>query len=299
MLIGASDYHNIFQRPDLVEHLDLLQSAGGNYVRNSMASREILADHRDLWPFEIVERTDDPLIDVYDLDRWNDEYWTRFEAFLRETAIRGMIVEIELWERHDYYRTRDQAGWLRHPYNPDNNVNYSATESGLPTGEFPPQEGHPFFASVPSLDDNALLLRYQQAFIDKILSHSLEYEHVLYNMNNETREHHAWGQYWGSYIRDRASERGRTIEITDMQDAHDVTDASVKRVIESDLYTFVDISQNNFQRGETHWERIQYIRGLLVDRPKPIANIKVYGSDRIALRDHSTPCTFRTAAPSR
>jgi hypothetical protein len=287
LLIGASDYHNIFQRPDLVEHLSVLQAAGGNYVRNSMASREIQPGHRDLWPFATVENTEDPLIDVYDLDRWNDEYWGRFRTLLRETHARGMVLELELWERHDFYRTRDQAGWLRHPYNPDNNTNYTPESSGLPGGSFPHAgedpfnpPPHPFFASVPALDNNLLLLGYQQAFIDRILSYSLAYDHVLYNMNNETQERHQWGAYWAEYVRSRAAERGVEVELTDMQDAHDVTDPSVQRVVESDLYTFVDISQNNFQRGDTHWERIQHIRGLLRADPKPITNIKIYGSDR-------------------
>jgi hypothetical protein len=286
LLIGATDYHNIFQRLDLVEQLEWLHAAGGNLVRNSMASREIFPDHRDLWPFAIVRGTDDPLINVYDLDRWNPEYWDRFEALLRETAARGMIVELELWERHDYYRTRDQAGWLRHPYNPDNNVNYTVAASGLPGGQFP-AEGenpyypppHPFFQSVPALENNEFLLPYQRAFIDKILSYSLRYDHVLYNMNNETQEPNEWGEFWAEYVRARAAERGMEVELTDMQDAHDVTDDTVTRMATSGLYTFVDISQNNFQAGDTHWERILHIRELIRDRPKPITNIKIYGAD--------------------
>jgi hypothetical protein len=279
VLIGASDYHNIFQRPDLVDHLDILAAAGGNYVRNTMASREIVGDHRDLWPYRTVRRTGDPLIDVYDLDEWNEEYWDRFQRMLEATAERHMIVEIEIWERHDTYRTRDQAGWLRHPFNPDNNVNFSAEESGLPVGEFSQDPGHPFFATVPALDNNEPVLSYQRSFVDKILSHTLRYDHVLYNMNNETKERPEWGEYWAAYIAERATDAGVRIELTDMQDAHDVGDASVTRVMDSDLYTFVDISQNNFQRGEVHWRRIEHIRNHLAPSPKPITNIKVYGAD--------------------
>lgn len=286
LLIGASDYHNIFQRPDLVRHLLLLRSVGGNYVRNTMASREILPDHRDLWPYEVdwdastlPHQTRDPLNVVYDLSRWNESYWERFERMLQTTADLSMVVEIEIWERHDKYRTRDQAGWERHPYNPDNNINYSAQESGLPTGEWTQDPGHPFFATVPALGNNELVLGYQRAFVDKILSHTFEYSHVLYNMNNETKESNEWGEYWAEYILRRAEEEGIEIYITDMQDAHDITDDSVIRMAESDIYTFVDISQNNFQSGDTHWERIQFIRDLLKDNPKPITSVKIYGAD--------------------
>lgn len=80
--------------------------AGVNYVRITMASREIFPDHRDLWPYRVVRETEDPLIPVYDLDRWNVEYWERFDRMLRETAVRGMIVEIEIWERNDLLSDR-------------------------------------------------------------------------------------------------------------------------------------------------------------------------------------------------
>ena len=137
LLIGATDYHNIFQRDDLEEELEKLKSHGGNYVRNTMASREITEGHRDLWPYRVVGNTVDSLIFIYDMDQWNDAYWEKFDRMLRETKNQDIIVEVEIWERHDCYRTRDQAGWLRHPFNPDNNTNFSEEEAGLPTGEWP------------------------------------------------------------------------------------------------------------------------------------------------------------------
>ena len=45
------------------------------------------------------------------------------------------------------------------------------------------------------------------------------------------------------------------------------------------VYTFVDISQNNFQKQEPHWDRIEHIRRHLRSRPRPITNVKIYGSD--------------------
>jgi len=282
LLIAGSDYHNFFQRPDLVEHLDLLKSIGGNYIRNTMASREIFADHRDLWPYEAAKATEDSLINIYDLTKWNDAYWDNFEKMLSETAARDMIVEVTIWERHDFYRTRDQAGWVRQPHNPANNINYTAEESGFPEDDSVTDPGHPFFSTVPELDNNEIILPYQQAFVDKILSYTFEHNHVMYNMNNETREPNEWGEYWADYILDKALDHGIQIELTDMQDAHNVTDESVARMMDSEVFTFVDISQNNFQKGDLHWERIQYIRDYLSDKPKPITNIKVYGSDYIS-----------------
>ena len=40
LLLGATGDDNLFQYPDLHIHLDSLQSAGGNYIRNTMSDRD-------------------------------------------------------------------------------------------------------------------------------------------------------------------------------------------------------------------------------------------------------------------
>ena len=75
LLLGGSVDDNLFQISDLSKQLDLLKSVGGNYVRNTMSSRDL----GNVWAFAKQE-------DLYDLDRWNDEYWRRFKTFLAETA---------------------------------------------------------------------------------------------------------------------------------------------------------------------------------------------------------------------
>src|SRR5210317_1583929 len=39
LLLGGTKDDNLFQIPDLEEHLDLLASLGGNYIRNTMSDR--------------------------------------------------------------------------------------------------------------------------------------------------------------------------------------------------------------------------------------------------------------------
>jgi hypothetical protein len=63
----------------------------------------------------------------FDLERWNEEHWRRFETLMRWTAERDIIVQIEVWDRLDY----SQKNWEPHPYNPKNNVNYTYEESGF------------------------------------------------------------------------------------------------------------------------------------------------------------------------
>ena len=77
LLLGGSVEDNLFQIDELREHLDLLRSVGGNYVRCTMSSR----DAGNVWPFARDEQTG-----LYDLDRLGEEYWRRFETFLRLTV---------------------------------------------------------------------------------------------------------------------------------------------------------------------------------------------------------------------
>jgi hypothetical protein len=97
-LAGASDDDNLFQwtGSELMEQLDTLVACGGNYLRNTMSDRPDRGF--EVYPFD--RRPDGR----YDLERWNPEYWRRFETFLEETGRRGIVVQIEVWDRFDYSR---------------------------------------------------------------------------------------------------------------------------------------------------------------------------------------------------
>ncbi len=118
LLLGGSREDNLFQIPDLEAHLDLLASVGGNYIRCTMSSR----DEGDVWPYML-----DTVSGMYDLNQSNKEYWRRFENALALTAARNIILQIELWDRFDFAR----APWQQNPYNPKNNVNYTAETVGI------------------------------------------------------------------------------------------------------------------------------------------------------------------------
>jgi len=47
-----------------------------------------------------------------------------------------------------------------------------------------------------------------------------------------------------------------------------------------ELFSFFDISQNNWQSGKLHYDRIMWVRGVLEEDGKkmPLTNVKVYGS---------------------
>ncbi|MGH2368553.1 MAG: hypothetical protein ACRDI2_10145, partial [Chloroflexota bacterium] len=271
LLIGGSIEDNLFQIRDLEAHLDLLASVGGNYVRCTMSSR----DPGDLWPF-----WRDPQTGRYDLERPEGEHWERFERFLNLTAERGIVAQFELWDRFDFAG----APWQDNPYNPKNNVNYSAQESGLKESieTHPGRRESAFFRTVPALEDNRLVLRYQHLQVDKMLSISLRYGHVLYCMDNETNESPEWGRYWAEYVRRRAREAGVGVELTEMWDDHDLLGEQHGHTLDHpDLYTFVDVSQNNHQVGFEHWSKAQALRQRIVEsgRLRPINSVKIYGAN--------------------
>ena len=267
LLLGGSVEDNLFQIPNLKEHLDLLKSVGGNYVRCTMSSR----DEGNVWPFKKVG-------ELYDLEQWNEEFWRRFSTFLELTAERDIIVQVEIWATFDYYRDN----WAVNPFNPKNNSTYSAGETGLPevVDSHPVRTENNFFWSVPKENNQQTVLKYQQKFVDKIFSYSLKYGHVLYCMDNETSVTPAWGEYWSNHIKAKAAEAGTAVETTEMWDAWDIFHPQHKATLEHpETYSFCDISQNNHQKGETHWNNAQKFRAGL-SPIRPINNIKIYGADQ-------------------
>jgi len=270
LLLGGSNEDNLFQVPYLQTHLDSLQDVGGNYVRCTMSSR----DPGNLWPF--AQQADGR----YDLNQFNQAYWQRFEDFLKETDERGIVVQLEVWATFDFYRDN----WLVNPFNPANNVNYSAARTNLKVivDTHPIFTDNDFFRSVPLSDANLALLGYQQRYVDKLLSHSLPYGHVLYCMDNETSVTAAWGRFWSDYIKKVAAEQGKTVYTTEMWDPHDLNHAAHRETFDHpEIYDFADISQNNHKSGQEHWDNglKQVSRIARSGVPRPLNNVKIYGND--------------------
>lgn len=276
LLLGGSDDDNLFQWPenDLLPQLDRLAAAGGNVIRNTMSDRQDKGF--EVYPFD--QRDDGK----YDLQQWNDEYWQRFERMLSETAQRGIFVQIEVWDRFDYTDTGGANRWQLHPYNPNNNVNYTFEQSGF-KDRYPDHPGanrQPFFFTTPQQRSNEVVLHVQQRFVEKMLQHTLRYEHVLYCIDNETNGEEQWGRYWAAWIKDRARRNGKTVYVTEMWDDWNLTSNMHKRTFDHpELYDFVDVSQNNHNRGQQHWDNFLYVREYLAKQPRPMNTTKTYGAD--------------------
>ena len=280
LLLGGSREDNLFNHPDgLAEHLDLLKSVGGNYIRNTMSSR----NPGNPWPHKRVDNG------LYDLNQWDDEYWQRFENLLELCLERDIIVQIEIWDPWDYFKTEaplgygpDNVGWESCPYNPELNVNYTAEETGLATelnyhSTAKPTD-HLFFHTVPELKDVPLVRKYQEAFVGKMLSISLKYPNVLYCMNNEIGEPAEWGEYWARFIRGIAEREGKRVFLADMRrNGNFSSEEQVKLLHDTTHYDYFEISQNTGSNDQRHYDQIMNIRGQIIDHPKPLNNVKIYG----------------------
>ena len=300
LLLGGTKEDNIFQIDALREHLELLQSVGGNYIRCTLSSR----DEGNIRPYLKNEEG------LYNLDEPNPAYWEKLRKLLEISKELDIIVQIEIWATYDFYW--GDRRWSENPFNPKVNANYSSEDSSLPDSiAYPAQtQVNPFFASIPELNNNDLLLPYQQQFVDKVMEVTLPFNNVLYCIDNETNAHFSWGQYWSEYLRKKATEFGKKIYITEMWDNWDPTNGAVKgaKVQHPDLggwyadytnpdlhefsnysysiqdtisYDFVDIGNHNAQDGQIHYNTGIWVRNTIKNSGKirPINNVKIYGAD--------------------
>jgi hypothetical protein len=274
LLLGATDDDNLFLFPNLEQHLDLLKSVGGNFIRNTMSSR----DTGNVWPFYQLPDG------KYDLERWNDEYWDKFETLLRLCNERDIIIQIEVWDRFDHA----QEPWQVNPFNPDNNINYTVEQSGLKTDypRHPHSDDQPLFHSIKGMPNYDPVLetvkKYLDKFVDKMLSHSLQYGNVLYCMNNETGTPVEWGKYWMNFIQSKAGEKD--VYTTDMfNDFYrpQVCKSCLMAISNPDEYLFLDISQINSRNfGQNHWDTMRWIMNKREEfKLRPVNCTKVYGGN--------------------
>lgn len=270
LLLGGSVEDNLYQIPDIEEHLDLLVARGGNYVRCTMSCR----DEGDVWWHE---RGSDGR---YDLTKPGAEHWARFERFLELAAERDVVAQFEMWDRFDFAR----ENWAVNPYNPKNNVNYDAVESKLleVIDQHPGRKQNGFFRTPPTMEDNPVVLEYQRMQIDHMLSISIKFGNVLYCMDNETNEAPEWGKFWSDYIKAKAKEAGVLVMTTEMWDAHSLLDDEHLNTIDHpETYDFVDISQNNHRPADQHWANPQKVREHIAASGKirPLNSVKIYGAN--------------------
>jgi hypothetical protein len=268
LLLGGSDEDNLFNNPELMtDNFETMSRVGANYIRGTLSYR----DEGNVFPY--LKNGD-----LFDLERFNPEFFSRLEDCCRQAEARDIIVQIEIWPTFDFYRDR----WPQSPYNPAANVNYTTENTKLVTewDYHPARRVQPFFYSPPGLNHDRTLLRYQEAFVKKVLDITQSFPNILYCLDNETKAPAGWPLYWGAFFKKEGDKRGIDFQLTEMWDPWDLTDSMHRLTYQHHgFFSYADVSQNNWQVGQTHYDRLMFYRGLLDEQPggpRPMNNVKVY-----------------------
>jgi hypothetical protein len=202
---------------------------------------------------------------TYDLTSFNETYFDRLETFLDETAARDIVVHLTLWDQHDLSDD--------HPFTHENNVNYGRYDSGM---------GSAADIHQP-VDRNDVVYPHLERFVDRVLDVSLDYDHVIYNVNNESTTGEEWERHWAEYVHERAAEAGTSADVTSMDMWPGRSVAVARRYPET--ITFVEVSQANQDSkgytGQEHWDELQNWRDEIEETTglRPFNNVKIYGTD--------------------
>jgi len=311
LLLGGSDDDNVFNWEDrlaVTDQLNLLASVGGNYDRCVLSSRD--KERGNVNPYKLLDDG------KYDLNQWNPEFWDRLEFYLRECAKRDIIVQIEIWATYD-------IGNRKSPFNPENNIQKDLRNAIFDYGDDSHRNRACFYNTIPSQANDKVALKYQHAFVDKLLSITLNMGNVLYCVDNEyhyesnvhlidgnyyEENPSEWYLYWAKYIKDKAAEKGREVQVTEMNQidwgsllkrraGEPLSEEDLERLggqewnpvltkkhralyDNSELFTFIDIGNNMGNSSPTeHWRHLQSIREYIKDDPHPLNNTKIYGND--------------------
>jgi hypothetical protein len=164
------DYHRYLATLE-AEGLNYTRLFAGSYVEVPAKSFGIL--HNDLAPepgrfLAPWARSDAPGYtgggNKFDLDKWDDEFFTRYRDFLAEAAKRGIVVEVTLFSAH-----YAEAQWHMSALNPANNIN--ATD--------------PIDWKKLNTLENGNILAHQEKYARKIVREANGFDNVIFEIQNE------------------------------------------------------------------------------------------------------------------
>jgi hypothetical protein len=133
----------------------------------------------------------------FDLTKWDERFWERLHEYLSDCQSRGIIVLLQMWD--EPFVERGSNRWRLNPFNPENNIN---DIPGLPGGEGSAEKE--FYDP-----DNAVLMRFQDGLIKKLLDETAErYGNIIYEIGNEinmdslTPKAERWQRHWIEFFRE-------------------------------------------------------------------------------------------------
>ncbi len=183
VIISSGEHYGAVINPsfDFLKYLNTLQKEGMNYTRLfsgtyfekegsfGIEKNTLSPPHgKALLPWK---RSNEPGAicggNKLDLDRWDENYFTRLKSFVLEASKRGIIVEFSLFSSIYNY-------WDNQPWNPANNITL---------------KGNLLQKDVQTLN-NGIVLKYQENVVRKIIRELNEFDNVIYEIQNEPWSDH-------------------------------------------------------------------------------------------------------------
>ena len=221
----------------------------------------------------------------YDLGRFNEPFWNRFQSFCELCAEKGIVLTVEMWSTYTI--------WATSPFNPKNNINYSGP---LDVGKHgrDADSKFSFVRTVPGLGNRPEILKYQEKFIEKILDCTWEAGNVLYVCGNENRWPREWVEYWADFVHKYGKSKGVDLLYTNIPEhiwsrvspdrVEFLFSSGMEEILTKPQYDFADMSQlpggKNPPFKMTRYETIVDWYERSKNTPRPITMLKNYiGTD--------------------
>lgn len=146
---------------------------------------------------------------MFDLERFNEAYWTRLKSFLAAARARSIIVELSIFSPNAIDQPEDWSSTqARLAFNQNYNLNgaFAANSAGHFNPEFHTLGGKAMTRSGKTLQ------MIQQALVDKTLAETSSFDNVYYEVSNEfpganttVDQTYPWALYWARYIKQRTA----------------------------------------------------------------------------------------------
>ena len=183
LIVTSGEHYGAVLNPDFdyVKYLNTLQKDGMNYTRmfsgtyfERAGSFGIEKNTLAPLPGKVLlpwQRSNEPGAvcggNKFDLDKWDEAYFSRLRSFVSEASKRGIIVEISLFSSIYGY-------WDTQVWNPKNNINVR--------GEISKND-------VQTLN-NGPVQKYQENVVRKIVKGLNEFDNIIYEIQNEPWSDH-------------------------------------------------------------------------------------------------------------
>jgi len=129
----------------------------------------------------------------FDLERFDQEYFDRLKSLITLFNRRGLVPVVGIFSEH---ALDHPLHWRGHPFHPENNIN----RLGLPTRD-----------AIPEFFENSLSLKYQRAYVSKLIETLREDHFILSPFGEVNRAPTAYIDKWLRFFEKWECETGREL----------------------------------------------------------------------------------------